>query len=211
MLPKIPVQCDWFDQLPIVNAYQGYMFILKVLKRAEKIANFGCWDGVEAFVLLWLLDASEITVLDVEEKHVADLRQLIGWLQNTKPASLQGRSIKPIVADMTFTVAEMPANHFDLAFCHNTLYNLKDDDSNNDNNVQSGVNEMARVIRPGGYLIASEPKMGVKFGSVEGSIAEGPKRSGNPIDISNLFVKAGLKKVDTDVVIPPFTYIYQKS
>lgn len=209
MLPKQPVNPNWFNQFHVFNLQESYSALLEFGIQAEKIASFGCWTGEEPFALLWTFDASEITVVELEEKYVNNLRELIEKIKSRTSECLEGRSIKSILADMTLPVSELHSDYFDLAFCSNVLYYMKTEQTDFEK-VQSAIDQMARVVRPGGWVVAIEPKMDVTFEEKESSIIPGlPSLEplNEPSDISDLFVKAGLTK--SNFGTPPL-YVYTK-
>jgi hypothetical protein len=84
---------------------------------------------------------------------------------------------------MTREADELPIDCFDLAYCSGVLYFLRSDVGK----LQAAVNTMARVVKPGGWVIANEDK------GLEGR-----------------FNEAGLEKVQSLANIPEYTYCYRK-
>jgi len=209
-----PINPMWFEQLRTVGSMNEYAWLSILKGSINSIADFGCWSS-EPYALLWTLDASEIIVV---EKELANLDQIVGAKEDLEilmrriPASMTGREIKFIVADMTSIVKELITNSVDLAFCKNVLYQIYE--ANKDlSGVQNVVNEMARVVKPGGWVIAVEPKIGAEHENIVqdffGTKIELPCRVGDPIDISPLFQKVALIR-NTFEGAPEWSYCYKK-
>ena len=172
-MSKQPVNLSWFDHL---WDYSPKHWLLQLSSSVESIANFGCYSS-EPFVLMWTLDATEVKVIEKEEKNLSNLdtgpKEQLEYLNRNLPSALEGRSIEFITKDMSERVDELLSNHFDLAFCERVLYFSLPDWQK----VQNAINEMARVVKPGGLVIAVEPKK---------------DETGNLIDFHPLFARAGL-------------------
>jgi ubiquinone/menaquinone biosynthesis C-methylase UbiE len=126
---------------------------------------------------MWTLDATDVKVIEKEERNLNKLsgpKEQLEYLKRNLPSAFEGRSIEFIVKDMSEGVDELPSNHFDLAYCERVLYLSVPDLQK----VQSAINEMARVVKPGARVIAVEAAALDDFG--------------NPIDFHSLFIKAGL-------------------
>ena len=186
---KQPVNKNWFEQLHTNKDYWNDFKVLRQLaSTTEIVADFGCFSS-EPFALLWLLDASEVVVIEIKEQHIIRRGEEKVEHQETIPDAFDGRTVNFIQADMTKRVSELPEKSFDLAFCERTLMSL-----DTAIEVQDAINEMASVIKPGGILIAIESM---------------PDDMGNPRDISYMFERAGLIKF-TLVEAPEKTYSYTK-
>jgi hypothetical protein len=120
------VQPEWFDRLSITGLRPHYAWLQPLHPCIQKIANFGCMTG-EPFVLLWTLDATEISVVEIDQ-----VRLYGSWgpieaykmISKYYPEALWGRSIKFIVADMSQLVEELQSDYFDLAYCERVLYHM---------------------------------------------------------------------------------------
>jgi ubiquinone/menaquinone biosynthesis C-methylase UbiE len=53
---------------------------------------------------------------------------------------------------MSTQLHQIPSEYFDLAFCEHVLYFMQDDVEV----LQRAVNQMTRVVRPGGWIVAIE-------------------------------------------------------
>jgi SAM-dependent methyltransferase len=159
----------------------------------DSIADFGCWaDEIgtcsEPYALLWTLNATRVVVIDKDREHICYAKK---WLETTRAEHPYFKEYKPefIVGDMTKDGLkdELHECDFDLSYCQDVLYNMKD----NLEGLQDAINEMARVVKPGRWVIAVEPKI--------------------PRDISRLFDNAGLVRDSRLKDAPDGTYCYRKN
>jgi ubiquinone/menaquinone biosynthesis C-methylase UbiE len=159
---------------------------------------------------MWILDVSEAWVVELKDEHLNTLREDLQNLERLNLAGssavsgcMDGRSIRFIVGDMTRR-SSLPSSHLDLAYCEDTLYeiHLKSRDLAT---VQSAVNEMTRVVKPGGWIIAWDTKIGRRRQQIERQWVP----VGDPIDISPLFQAAGLVKACLEGA-PKWSYCYKK-
>ena len=207
---KRPVRPSWFCKLWHSHQRKGHLSWLGQLRPLESIANYGCWSD-EPFALMWTLDATEIKVIELKEENLYHPREILKTLNE----EIEGRCVEFILADMSEMPGELqskegklPCDHFDLAYCEDVLYNMLLPGLSNVQNLadgtvrlvqpedapkaQSAVKEMARVAKPGGWVIAVEPKLGSRG-----------------IDISPLFEKADLDMDRLDGA-PDHSYCYRK-
>jgi hypothetical protein len=155
---KKPVNLDWFRRLDEVWGASSRKWLSQLSSSVESIANFGCWSS-EPFVLMWTLDATEVKVIEKEEENLSKPfgpKEQFEYLKRNLPSALEGRSIEFITKDMSKRVDELRPNYFDLAYCERVLcYSLPDLQK-----VQSSINEMTRVVKPGAWVIAvNEPEI----------------------------------------------------
>ena len=68
---------------------------------------------------------------------------------------------------------------------------------------------MKRVIRPEGWIIAIEEKIGVEYEIVTGGIIDNRIPKNDPKDISSIFLELGLNRYQIKN-IPDYTYVFQK-
>jgi SAM-dependent methyltransferase len=151
---------------------------------------FGCWDDGdanrqcrEAYVLLRVLEATRAVVVDREAEYIRNARS---WFQNTQaqyPDLFAACDLRFVVADMAIEAHNLPADCFDLAYCSGVLYSMRSDAGA----LQAAVNTMARVVKPGGWVIASED--------------EGLDRQ---------FQEAGLEEAERPEDAPAYAYCYRK-
>lgn len=162
-------------------------WLASCLTHAEKIANFGCDLGSETLALMWLFQAHEAIGLDIDAEDVDQARDTLHGLQveiaqarravDYPWVSQNDRiwwSVAPtfftqrIVADdfmLEYQVRDITRptglkdDHYGLAFCDFVLHHIWYDESreNAEQDVQLAVNEMARVVKPGGIVAAREP------------------------------------------------------
>jgi SAM-dependent methyltransferase len=127
----------------------------------SSLVVFGCWDNGdadtgcrEAYALLRILEASSAVVVDKEAKYI---RNAQSWFQKTQaqyPELLGAYDLTFVVADMTTATDALTVNCFDLAYCSGVLYFMRSDPGK----LQAAVDTMARVVKPGGWVIANEDK-----------------------------------------------------
>jgi SAM-dependent methyltransferase len=156
----------------------------------SSIIVFGCWDDGdadrccrEAYVLLRILEASSAVVVDKEAKFIRNARC---WFQKTQaryPELLGACDVEFVVSDMTGETAELGANCFDLAYCSGVLYFMRSDADE----LQAAIDTMARVVKPGGWVIASED-----------------------VGLEWHFEAAGLEKAEGLDDAPEYAYCYRK-
>lgn len=193
MATKKTVSRDWFDRLTTVSMYESLAWVSPLPGPVTKIADFGCMSCSEPFALLWLFNADEIVVVDKDPAHFDCMPEERERVLNTCAGSLDGRTIKTVVGDMTEQLPELPADHFDLAFCERVLYYMSDYLSL----LELALSEMVRVTRPGGFIVAHEPSF------VTGEAAN------ELLDLNPYFAKLNLSKLEI-VGQPPHSYAYAK-
>ena len=168
---------------------------------ANNIVSFGCSPrSNEPFVLLWVLNASKVTVIEIENTPVEQARARWEELKKREPQHTKGRNVEFIPKDMR-TVA-LPVNCFDLAFCQDVLYWIGDDHGRSA--VQSAIETMANTVRPAGWIIAVEPKLR-KALKKDDSTAQASELGA----IHALFKSAGLLRHDLSNC-PDDSYCYLK-
>lgn len=156
----------------------------------SSIIVFGCWDNGDAnrgcrepYVLLRILEAASAVVVDKEAEYIRNARS---WFQKTQaqyPELFGACDLKFAVTDMTRETDELTVNCFDLAYCSGVLYFMRSDASK----LQASVNTMARVVKPGGWVIANEDK-----------------------GLERQFEEAGLEKAEGLDDAPEYAYCYRK-
>lgn len=210
---KFPIDPSWFSSLGKARKRQGgkallpFQWLIPLKSEVEYIANFGCWGGEEPFELLWTLDASEVVIVEKKGQNLKNFEDVLRKVEGLVPTSLEGRSFQPITADMTTQISSLSGNHFDLAFCKNVLYSIGEDPQA----VQNAINEMVRITKEGGFVIAVEPKFRREFEGKEGMLGKIsiPKKGSEPEDMSRFFKSAGLSKISLDNA-PAHSYCYKK-
>lgn len=190
---KSPAQLDWFRRADIKEKAESLKWLTPLRDSVERIINFGCWNwkGSEPFALLWTLDATEITIVEKEQNHLKPFMTLLDWVQKHLSNSIEGRDIQIKIADMTAPIEGLPESYFDLAYCQDVLYQIGEDSEA----LQNAINEMARVTKPQGFVVAVEQKFRDEFNE--------------PKDMSQFFIATGLTRALLDGA-PPYSYIYQK-
>ncbi len=156
----------------------------------SSIIVFGCWDDGdtdrgcrEAYVLLRILEGASALVVDKDAEHIRNARS---WFQKTRaqyPELFGAYDLRFAVADMTRATDELIVNCFDLAYCSGVLYFMRSDAGK----LQAAVNTMARVVKPGGWVIACEDK-----------------------GLGRQFQEAGLEEAEGLDNAPEYAYCYRK-
>lgn len=158
----------------------------------DSIADFGCWDTAsEAIALRLILKATRVVVIDKSSKHIDNARD---WLKTTRAGNpgfenyIKDREPEFVVGDMTEDELQNKLQEcdFDLSYCQNVLCSMED----NSERLQKAINAMARVVKPGGRVIAYERKI--------------------HRDISQHFRDAGLVKDSSLRNAPKWSYCYKK-
>jgi SAM-dependent methyltransferase len=209
-MDKCPVDADWFAQLcaPEFHQPDNWRWLLQLRGSVDNFASFGCMTS-EPFFLVWGLDVSKAKVIEVEEKFISKRIEEMEYLKATIPDAFKGRTIDFIRADMrTINEGVLQSNCFDLAFCSRVLYQvfldgMKSSQADNESQnfgsakkeVYKAISQMARITRPGGWVIAVE------------SVAT--KMGDEPISIDSLFQSAGLCKEQLEGA-PEDAYCYKK-
>jgi SAM-dependent methyltransferase len=209
--------------IEVLNDQRNNLKWLAQLRESVKsIANFGCGKSTEAFALLWRLHAAEIIVIEKEKRYLAKPIRLREELKRSqKSYCLKGRTVEFIAADML--ASPLRSNHFDLAYCQEVLYDIyytHEDSGLQVDKVQDAINEMARVVKPGGWVIAVEEKVGCEFKEIaDTSCPSGCKvirglapksyQEGDPINLHPFFEAAGLCKHSLEGALR-WSYTYKK-
>ncbi len=190
---KTTVQASWFRKADIEEKAESLKWLAPLKNSVEHIVNFGCWHwkGSEPFALLWTLDASGVTIVEKEQSHLKYFERMLEWLQKNLSISIEGRDIQVKIVDMTSMIDFLPDSYFDLSYCQNVLYQMRESPQA----LQNAVNEMARVTKSGGFVMAIEPKF--------------RDESDEPVDMSQFFIAAGLTRLSLDNA-PRCSYSYQK-
>ena len=139
---------DWADKLSYLqeSRFQYHngdyleFLVRKVWRIREscRVVDFGCGYGYFGTAILpQMPEGSSYTGIDVSEKLIDEGEELFGKLP------YNGRFVPGDVCNTPFADGE-----FDVATCHSLLMHLK--------NPEEAVREMARVTRPGGWVIACE-------------------------------------------------------
>lgn len=119
----------------------------------DKLITFGC-GGSEPFALLWILGANEIKVVEKDANRLTEPIEELELLKRQYPATYKQDTVDFIIADMSVPLHQIPSDYFELAFFESVLYYMEKDIEV----LQSAINQMARVVRPGGWVIAIEHK-----------------------------------------------------
>jgi len=156
----------------------------------SRLIVFGCWDDGgtnrqcrEPYVLLRVLQATYAVVVDKEAEYISNAQS---WYEETRaqcPDLFAAWNVQFVVSDMTRETDDLPVDRFDLAYCSGVLYFMRSDMSK----LQASVNTMARVVRPGGWVIANEDE-----------------------GLDSQFEAAGLAQAERLDNAPEYAYCYRK-
>lgn len=175
------------------------------VRRADKVADFGCGGGKKTLALMWALGASEAVGIDKQDitpaqSMLKDIRHeiivirsklrscrdipeddLMWW--NGVPDFLKRlppeERIKFCQGNITKPTG-LQSDYYDIAFCHRVLHHIWFDQTQED--TQFAIREMARVVKPDGLVAAFEVLQ----------YSDKPK-----LDFRPLFERAGLERVHT--------------
>jgi SAM-dependent methyltransferase len=202
-MTKLPVDPRWFEQLETTEILEHYTWLQSLSNEVDRIINFGCWTGKEPFALLWTLDASEISVVDKNSSHLANLETV---KHDINTSSMQGRYIHPsITGDMTQEINEIKANDYDLSYCEEVLYQVY---LEGEEKFKAAIRQMIRVVKPGGYIVAVENKVGaVEYDPNTGQHYKVTNRQ--PIDLTSYFESEGMQSISI-TNCPPNAYCFKK-
>jgi len=156
----------------------------------SSIIIFGCWDNGdthrgcrEPYALLRILEATSAVVVDKEAEYIRNAQSWFLKTQAQYPELLGAYDLKFVVSDMTRETDELPISCFDLVYCSGVLYFMRSDVDQ----LQAAVNTMARVVKPGGWVIASEDE-----------------------GLEMRFEEAGLEKTESFDNVPEYVYCFKK-
>jgi len=189
----------------------------------QSVANFGCYIGTETFALAWFLNAREAVGLDKDSLHIEQARSAVRHFQEhirgiEKLATfythnlpqhcwtrLQGiiteyqdRSVPNFVEGDMIGPTSLSSNHFDLAYCKLVLNHIACNDGEQaSHNALLAIQEMIRVVKPGGLVVAIEPKTC-------------SPDDNKPLNLHPLFEQAGVVplQIPTNVVLPGDKHVY---
>lgn len=156
----------------------------------SSVIVFGCWEAGEtnggcreAYALLRIMEATSAVVVDKEAEYIRDAQSWFHKTQAQYPEYFGAYDLEFVVSDMREDTDELAVNRFDLAYCSGVLYYMRSDAEA----LRASVNTMARVVKPGGWVIANEDK-----------------------GLERQFEEAGLEKADCLDDAPEYAYCYRK-
>lgn len=136
--------------------------------QVRRIANFGCGEGWETLALMWMLAASEGAGIDKEDRDISNACGTLQSIQNIilakgvpndSPPFLKTPQLQQAVqfyqADFVKRT-QLQSDYYDIAFCNFVLYHIFLNQGG-EKKTQEAINEMARVVIPGGFVAAREP------------------------------------------------------
>lgn len=198
-----------------VSLKREYDWLKPLQPYVDRIVTIGCWateggNCAEPYALLWTLQAKICAIIDKEPKNINNAQEWLGIVRN-QYSYFKDYNLEFVIGDITSDKPiELDENEFDLCFCQNVLYYLQDEPDD----IVKAIMGMKNLVKAGGWIIAIEPKIGVKFKNMPVKIANGvtlsrPFTGNEPVDISKLFEEAGLKSFNLEDV-PEHTYCYKK-
>jgi len=126
---------EGFDPF-LLSSYQFLQSYLKDKLAGKKVLDFGCGNGVHSF---WLAEAgAEVIGIDLSQKSLELARER---------AKKQTKGIGPQFLVMDCEKLEFADNSFDIIFDGGTFSSL---------DLQKVFPELARVLRPGGFVVGIE-------------------------------------------------------
>lgn len=200
---SIPLQ-DIEIVLSFINRYKRRVsWILDLGFRFDRIANFGCSTGIETLALLWLLSAKEAVGVDKNKSRIQQAYEFIEEIKSIRRTLSYGtHRISEIyrtkyfkeyiegplpsfeIADITEKTS-LPDNYFDLVYCESVLYHIACDDNQiAEDNVFSAIQEIERVMKFGGLMVAIE------------HVTCSPDND-RPVQLDQFFCRASLIKLRT--------------
>lgn len=171
--------------------YREALILRELLPRlaGDRVLNAGC--GAGSLTLKLLSKGCEVTSLDTSEGFIDELADRV---RESHP----DRRAPVVVGDlgaMPFGDAE-----FDAVTCGEVLEHLDDD--------RLAVREIARVLRPGGVLVASVPANPWRYDWFDHWV--GHRRRYTPEGVAELMSGAGLERVDVISWGFPLTGLYHR-
>lgn len=152
------------------------------------------WDG--------LCEAYYTDRLPEWQKEISDFVKglIMDRLPDRLRQGVEETHVRFVEADITKPIGELQSGYFDLAYCKKVLYHVWCDQGQTD--VESAVHEMARVVRPGGWVVAVEP------------LSSSPN-NGVTLDFGQFFERAGLIRitdmnVEIDSLADVCSYLYER-
>jgi len=159
-----------------------YEWLKPLRPYVDSIVVFGCSATecetcAEPYALLWTLKATRIVVIDKNPEYILNAQR---WRE--RHPDFKDYPLEFVVGDMTDEIDALDESTFDLSYCKDVLYSMY----SSPQELQESINTMARVVKPGGWVIAREP-----------------------VDIRHVFEAAGLARVCLDNA-PDWSYCYKK-
>lgn len=201
-------------------------WLLQLRPSYKAVANFGCNIGYETIALSWLLNAEEAIGIDKDANSIRQAQSKVRTIEeDTRSTSqyfhyglIQDNNAREAVQNLLqlFSCKVLPSfvendaanavdlkdNHFDLVYCERFLYHFTcAKELSTREQIIGVVQEMKRVTKPGGFIIAIEPRICSPDGQ-------------RPVDLTGIFDQVGLEKVDVGQISPHIDYeviyVYKK-
>lgn len=183
---RFNVKTNKFPNFHTAGLLNHLEWLMQLSNTMDKLITFGC-GGSEPFALLWILGASEIKVVEKDANRLTKPMEELELLKRQYPTTYKQDTVDFIIADMSAPLPQIPSDYFELAFCESVLYYMEKDIEV----LQRAINQMARVVRPGGWIIVIEHGIEQR-------------------EINQMFGAAGLMLV-TCPQAPPSSYCFKKA
>ncbi len=184
-----------------LSSQENVQWLLRHGIRAQKIANFGCAHGFETLALICEFGAAEAFGIDIAEDCIREAKDLCSMIKEeirllwfeiqTQQENEDLKELWELIpqffkreifhekfqlefekGDIAYPT-RLRQDRYHLVFCRKVLHHIWYDQNreNPQGDTQSAVNEMARIVRPGGIvasfsIIQFEDKPNVDFGEL---------------------------------------------
>jgi len=167
-----------------------YALLLTIDLKGAKVLNIGCSEPDDELYFIHLVD--EWHSIDINESIIIKSRELCNELLAEKFAS-----------KLKFTVSDVTALHLENeSYDVVTSFSSIDHIPGQENRIKA-INEMCRVLKPGGHLIVTVPNRWNLIYSYRSNKAQrdGKHKSGyeyqfSPLELRKLITSNGLKIID---------------
>lgn len=195
-----------FNDLQTVGLEETLLWLRGLPQPTKRVIVHGC-SSSEPLALFLHLEAEQVFVVEINRNQFYDSFGCspvdeLALMCKKHPHQFNISSVQFIVGDLLSS--PLMDSSFDLAFCKNVLYFIEDDTT-----LENAVSEMARLVRPRGYIIAVEPKVGRKHHIVDCMLGPVAIANGVAKDICYIFEDIGLVKIQVPSA-PIQSYCYQK-
>ncbi len=183
--------CEGFDQLGPRHSYRESLMIRALMPRlkGKRVLNAGCGPG--SLSLRLLEKGLDVTSMDASEPFIDRLTEEVAKSYPARPAPVMLGDI----CEMPFDDAE-----FDAVVCGEVLEHLDQD--------QAAVQEIARVLRTDGVLVATVPANPWRYDWADHWV--GHRRRYTPEGLRELLASAGLERVEVSGWGFPLSGLYHR-
>ena len=183
--------CEGSDHWGPRHSYRESLMLRALVRRlkGKRVLNAGCGTG--SLTLRLLEKGLDVTSMDASEPSIS---RLTGEVAKSYPAEHPPILLGDI-CEMPFAAAE-----FDGVVCGEVLEHLDED--------HAAVGEIARVLRPGGVLVATVPANPWRYDWADHWA--GHRRRYTPEGFRELMTSAGLERVEVSGWGFPLTGLYHR-